>query len=377
MSGFGKRYSAFDRFQQRHRSLGFLLAVRQKYGDDQGGYLAATIAYYGFFATFPLLLVFTATLGFVLQGHHQLQQAILNSALGQFPVIGRDLKTGALKGNALALGLGVTLALWSGSGVFLAAENAMNHLWGVPFKRRPDYFRARARALMLLLLLGGGALLTTALGGLGTIGAPLGVGWKVASIALSTMLNFGLFWVAFRLLTAYDVGWRCLRGGAAAAALLYEGLQLLGGYYVGHALKHAGNTYGRLRPRLRSTHLDLPRNTHHPARSRRQRRRQPPPLAAKLLHHLRTTRHQRRRTRAPATRESRRATPRPDHPGDLPTQHRRRQRRRVRVRPRNPSTARCASDVRSARIVKPPTFTDRAFRERKQDAPRTRTAAAG
>ena len=241
---FRRRYDSFDRLQQRHRSLGFLLAVRQKYGDDQGGYLAATIAYYGFFATFPLLLVFTATLGFVLQGHHHLQQTILNSALGQFPVIGRDLKNGALKGNALALGLGVTLALWSGSGVFLAAENAMNHLWGVPFKRRPDYFRARARALMLLLLLGGGALLTTALGGLGTIGAPLGVGWKVASIALSTMLNFGLFWVAFRLLTAYDVGWRCLRGGAAAAALLYELLQLLGGYYVGHALKHAGNTYG-------------------------------------------------------------------------------------------------------------------------------------
>jgi membrane protein len=242
--GFRSRYERFDRLQQRHRALGFLLAVRQKYGDDQGGYLAATIAYYGFFATFPLLLVFAATLGFVLQGHHHLQQTILNSALGQFPVIGRDLKTGALKGNAVVLGLGVAFALWSGSGVFLAAENAMNHLWGVPFKRRPDYFRARARALVLLLLLGGGALLTTALGGLGTVGAPLGIGWKLASIALSITLNFGLFWVAFRLLTAYDVGWRSLRGGAAAAALLYEALQLLGGYYVGHVLKHASNTYG-------------------------------------------------------------------------------------------------------------------------------------
>jgi membrane protein len=242
--GFRGYYDRFDRLQQRQRWLGFLLAVRQKYGDDQGGYLAATIAYYGFFATFPLLLVFTAALGFLLPGHHQLQQSILNSALGQFPVIGRDLKSGALKGNALALVLGVAIALWSGSGVFLAAENAMNHLWGVPFRRRPDFFRARARALALLLLLGGGALLTTGLGGLGTIGASLGVGWKIASIALSTLLNFGLFWCAFRLLTAYDVGWACLRGGAAAAALLYEALQLVGGYYVGHALKHAGNTYG-------------------------------------------------------------------------------------------------------------------------------------
>lgn len=241
---FRGRYDSFDRLQQRHRVLGFLLAVRQKYGDDQGGYLAATITYYGFFATFPLLLVFTAALGFALRGHPHLQQSILNSALGQFPVIGRDLKSGALKGNAVALGLGIALALWSGSGVFLAGENAMNHLWGVPFKRRPDYFRARARALTLLLLLGSGALLTTALGGLGTIGAPLGIGWKIASVALSVALNFGLFWVAFRLLTAYDVSWRCLRGGAAAAALLYEVLQLIGGYYVGHVLKHASNTYG-------------------------------------------------------------------------------------------------------------------------------------
>jgi membrane protein len=45
VSGFGNRYSAFDRFQQRRRWLGFPLAVLQKYGDDQGGYLAATITY--------------------------------------------------------------------------------------------------------------------------------------------------------------------------------------------------------------------------------------------------------------------------------------------------------------------------------------------
>ena len=234
----------FDRFQQRHRILGFVLAVRQKYSDDQGGYLAATITYYGFFAMFPLLLVFTAVLGFVLEGHEHLQRTILNSALGQFPVIGPDLKTGALKGNALGLGLGIAAALWAGSGVFLAAENAMNQLWGIPFKHRPDFFRARGRALALLVLLGGGVLLTTALGSLSTVGAQFGVGWKAGAVASSVALNFGLFWLAFRLLTVRDVGWRALRGGALAAAVLYEGLQLVGGYYVGHVLKNASNTYG-------------------------------------------------------------------------------------------------------------------------------------
>jgi membrane protein len=244
MSRFGKRYKRFDRFQQRHRWLGFPLAVAQKYADDQGGYLAATITYYGFFAIFPLLLVLTTVLGFVLQGHRHLERRIVNSTLAQFPVIGPQLSRGSLHGSALALVLGLAAALWAGMGVFLAAQNAMNHLWGVPFKRRPDPLRARGRALLLLLLLGGGALATTVLAAVTTVGAGFGVSWKIGSLAFSTALNVGLFWLAFRVLTAREVSWRQLRGGAIAAGILYELLQTLGGYYVGHTLKHAGNVYG-------------------------------------------------------------------------------------------------------------------------------------
>jgi membrane protein len=244
VSGFGERYSAFDRFQQRHRWLGFPFAVLQKYADDQGGYLAATITYYGFFAVFPLLLVLTTVLGFVLQGHPDLERRIVDSALGQFPVIGPQLSRGSLHGSALARGLGLGLALWAGMGAVLAAQNAMNHLWGVPFKRRPDPLHARGRALVLLGLLGGGLLATTILASLATVGARFGIVWKIGSIGLSTALNVALFWVGFRVLTAREVSWRQLRGGAIGAGVLYELLQLLGGYYVGHTLKHASNVYG-------------------------------------------------------------------------------------------------------------------------------------
>jgi uncharacterized BrkB/YihY/UPF0761 family membrane protein len=71
-----------------------------------------------------------------------------------------------------------------------------------------------------------------------------GLPWKVGSIALSTCLNFLLFWTAFRFLTAGDVTWRHLRSGAVTAAIGYEILQALGGYYVGHVLKDASNAYG-------------------------------------------------------------------------------------------------------------------------------------
>ena len=149
-----------------------------------------------------------------------------------------------LQGNGLALGLGIAAALWAGMGVFLAAQNAMNQLWGVPYKRRPDFLRARRSALMLLVVLGGGVLATTILAGLGSFGASYGIAWKAGSIALSTVLNVGLFWLGMRLLTARDVTWRQLRGGAIAAAVAYEILQALGGYYIGHVVKNANNTYG-------------------------------------------------------------------------------------------------------------------------------------
>jgi membrane protein len=244
LMGFRGRYDQVDRFQQRHSWVGFPLAVRQKYSEDQGGYLAATITYYAFFSIFPLLLVAVTVLGFLLRGHAQLQKQIVVSALGKFPIIGHDLRLHRLGGSAIALTIGIVLSLWSGMGVFLAAGNAMNHLWGIPFRHRPDFVRSRGRALLLLLVLGGGALGTTILSGLGTFGASYGLVWKIASVALSTLLDIGLFWVAFRLLTVKDVSWGCLRGGAIAAGIGWQILQSLGTYYVGHQLKHASNTYG-------------------------------------------------------------------------------------------------------------------------------------
>jgi YihY family inner membrane protein len=218
--------------------------VRQKYSDDQGGYLAATITYYGFFSIFPLLLVATTILGFLLKGDRSLENSLVRSALGQFPVIGSDLRLHRLGGSAAALAIGLALSLWAGMGVFVAAENAMDHLWAIPFRSRPDPFRQRARALLLLLVLGGGAIGTTILSALATFGASYGLIWKVASVALSTLLDIGLFWLAFRLLTAKQVSWRCLRGGAIAAGIAWQILQALGTYYVGHRLRHASAVYG-------------------------------------------------------------------------------------------------------------------------------------
>ena len=56
-----------DRVQQGRPWLAFPVAVWKKFGDDQAGNLAALIAYYGFAALFPLLLVLVTVLDIVLR----------------------------------------------------------------------------------------------------------------------------------------------------------------------------------------------------------------------------------------------------------------------------------------------------------------------
>jgi len=234
----------FDRLQRSRSVLGFPLAVRLKYSEDQGSYLGAIVTYYAFFSLFPLLLVAATVLGFVLHGDPSLQRSVGRSVLGTFPIVGHDLRVHALTGNGVALGVGLTLALWAGNRVFIAAGSVMDHIWGIPPRRQPGLVGARLRALLLGLVLGSGAVGTSALNAFGTVGPGHSLLWRIGSFALSTAANIALFWLAFRLLTADQVSWRQLRGGAVLAALAWELLLAGGSLYVHHVVAAASNTYG-------------------------------------------------------------------------------------------------------------------------------------
>lgn len=239
-----------DRFQRRHPWAGLPLAVLYKFIDDQGNVLAALITYYAFVSLFPLLLLLVTLLGYALHGNEELQQRLLNSALGQFPVIGEQLTTNIdpLQGKVLGLVVGILGSLYGGLRVAQACQNAMNKVWAVPRNARPNPIKARGISLLLLLLLGGGVLTTTVLSALTTsaeeYGSDLGVGARILATVLSVAVNAVLFVVAFQLMTAEHVTASQVRGGALAAAVGWQVLQQIGTYFVGHELKGASATYG-------------------------------------------------------------------------------------------------------------------------------------
>jgi YihY family inner membrane protein len=235
---------AFDRYQQRHRWLAIPIAVIKKFSDDQAGNLAALVAYYSFFSLFPLLLVLVTILGFVLQGDQSAQRAVEKSVLGQFPVIGSQIKVHALAGHTVALVIGIITSTWAGLGITQAAQNAFDRVWAVPFKDRPDFLRSRLRGIGLLASLGVLFIVASAVSGLvsGGLGGPL---VKVVGIVVSLLVNFALYLAAFRFMTSSTIALRCLWVGVAVAAVFWEILQVVGGLYINHVYRHESSAYSQ------------------------------------------------------------------------------------------------------------------------------------
>lgn len=235
-----------DTWQRARRWAAFPFGVVKKFGDDQAGNLAALVAYYAFFSLFPLLLLFTVVVSRLLGSHPDLRQDLLDSALGQFPVIGDQLRdnVGDLPGSGVAVAIGLIGALWGGMGALMAMQTALNGVWNVPLRSRPNFVKARLKSIAMLLVIGVGLIGLTVAGGLSrTVGHVPLVGWALSFVVLAALGTL-LFLVAFKLLTDLPLGWRDLLAGAVVAAIGWAVLQSVGAAFVRRQVEGAGATAG-------------------------------------------------------------------------------------------------------------------------------------
>ncbi|MGH9067101.1 MAG: YihY/virulence factor BrkB family protein [Acidimicrobiales bacterium] len=235
-----------DAFQQGRPVLSFLWAVVKKFGDDSAGSLAALVAYYGFLSLFPLLLVLITILGLI--ATPSISHRVVNSALGQFPIVGSQL-TGpngihALKaGSVVGLIIGLVGLVWGSLGICQAAQRAMAGVWNVPKRDTPGYVSKLLRSVEFLIVLLLDVVVTTALAGISTF-AGHGLGVRIGAAVLTFVVDVGLYILAFRVLTPASIPTRFLVRGAAAAGVAWAILQYVGTFLVGHQLKHAHQIYG-------------------------------------------------------------------------------------------------------------------------------------
>ncbi|MFD8479429.1 YihY/virulence factor BrkB family protein [Kitasatospora sp. NPDC059673] len=245
MNPIERALRAVDRTQQRHGPPAVVFGVIKKYGDDRGGLLAALITYYGFVSLIPLLLLLSTVLGFVLHGHPGAQEAVVNSALADFPIIGNQLRENvhSVQGSGLALVIGVLGLLYGALGIAQVLQHTMAEVWNVPGVRRPGYWPRLARSLALFGALGLGLVVTTAAAALvsTTLAGTLA---RVGGLLLSAVLNTAVFAACLRVLTPKEVPTRQLLPGSLVAGPLFTVLQAFGAVLVAHQLRHATAVYG-------------------------------------------------------------------------------------------------------------------------------------
>jgi YihY family inner membrane protein len=230
-----------DRFQRKHAVLSMPLAVVYKFFEDQGNYLAAVVTYYAFIAIFPLMLLASSILGFVLQNDPELQAELLDSALGQFPIIGDQLgRPEGIEGSTGAIVIGSLAALYGAVGLGQAIQNVSNTAWSVPRNSRPNPFRMRLRSLLLLLTAGVAVVGVVVVSAVVTNSEVLNelVGTDVRwVISLASILVVGtVLTLLLRFAAARDHSMLRAAPGAFAIAIMWQALQYVGAAYVSAVL---------------------------------------------------------------------------------------------------------------------------------------------
>ncbi len=231
--------------RRRSRTGNTLVVTIQNFRTHRTGRHAALVAHYGFLSVFPLLLVFTTVLGFLLQSRPKLRDEIIDSAFNRIPIIGKEVgsQPDQLKGSVLVLIFGLVAALWAGMRAFNVLQSAFDDIAEVPMNKRPSLLRTRALSLLGIAVVGGAQIATAVLTALVAVSG-VQVMHRVLLVAGAVIVNTLVIAAAFRWLCVRRFTWREVAPGAIAAGIVFAALQVAGTVVVGRAIANANAVYG-------------------------------------------------------------------------------------------------------------------------------------
>jgi uncharacterized BrkB/YihY/UPF0761 family membrane protein len=234
---------AVDRWQRRVPWAGVPYAVVKKFGDDNANLVVVALAWYGFTAIFPLLLVMVTMFGFI--GAQSIGTGIIRT-LHEFPVIGTSFNPSspsALHGSTLGLIVGLIGLVYGAQGVTQTAQQAMATVWQIPQTQRTGFIPRLGRSLAGLVTIGGAFIVNAFVTSYAT-GGTASYAIRIPVLAGLLVINAALYFATFTLLTAKAIGPRGLLPGAMLGAVAFTALITVGTGLMTHQLKNASATYG-------------------------------------------------------------------------------------------------------------------------------------
>jgi quercetin dioxygenase-like cupin family protein len=165
--------------------------------------------------------------------------------VAEFPIIGDQVRDNihGLRGSGVGLVIGLAAFAWGARGLTQVTQHAMAEIWNIPGRQRPRFWARQVRGLLLLVVFAVGLGAVSVLTWLGSYGGKA-VAVALANLAAAAAVNVGLFLLAFRVLTPQQIPTRQLIAGALVAGVAWQVLQAVGGYLVGHYLRHTSQVYG-------------------------------------------------------------------------------------------------------------------------------------
>ncbi|HWB39308.1 MAG TPA: YihY/virulence factor BrkB family protein [Candidatus Saccharimonadales bacterium] len=244
MNSFEKAWHGFDAWQQKRKSVGFIVAVIKKYSDDQAGYKAALLTYYGFLSLFPLLLLLTTLTSNFLGNHSNASNTIIHGITSYFPLLGNQLSSHvhSLHRSGLALVASLLFIIYGTRGVADAFRHGVQDIWGIPKSQQTNWAQSLLRSFGLVVIGGLGFLLAAVIAGIAW-NAGHGLEFKVFSIVINFIILFWLFLFLINFSLPRHVTIHEIQVGAITAAIGLVLLQTLGGYLLARELKNLDALY--------------------------------------------------------------------------------------------------------------------------------------
>lgn len=232
-------------WRARSRPVDVAVQSAEGFRRHRTGRNAALIAHFGFLSVFPLLLVFTTVLGFVLHSQTALRDRIIGSAVEQLPFVGQQMAEdpSKLHGNAVVLILGLLASLWAGMKAFVAVHTSLDDVAEIPLDERSNLFMTRLRALLGMLYVGGAQIGAAILASIAGVTGVAVIG-KVLLLIGTAAINATVLALSYRWLRTGKPEWRSLLPGAIVGGIIFAVLQLVGVAIVGRQIAHASPVYG-------------------------------------------------------------------------------------------------------------------------------------
>jgi membrane protein len=243
---------ALERARARYGFVDVVVRTFKRFSEDEGGPRSAALTYYIFFSIFPLLLFAVSALGYVAFLSDSMKDDLIEAGVDAFPMLRDVLSPNGLEHivqnrGSLAV-IGLVLALYSGSGVVLALEHALNRIHHV--EDEGNFFQKRLWSFKWLAALGLAALGTVAAGTVANVITDVldgGAGAAVVAVVLLAVgfaLNLLIFMTAFRFLTTKEQSWGDVFPGALVGAIAFEILKYLGAAYIERGSQAREATFG-------------------------------------------------------------------------------------------------------------------------------------